>query len=129
MNRTLSNMFSNIKNAQLTNKTIIFQRKNKVCNIFLNILWDEGLILGFKNSKYDINYFEIFLKYNNSNINLIQTFNIIKKQNKKQNFTTKQFWKIDFTIYTLIISTSKGFLTYEQCIKKKQGGVPYLFLK
>lgn len=129
MNQALSNMFSNIKNAQLTNKTIIFQKKNKVCNIFLNILWDEGFILGFKNSKYDINYFEIFLKYDYSNLNSIKTFNIINKQNKKFNFTTKQFWKIDFTIYTLIISTSRGFLTYEQCKKKKQGGVPYLFLK
>ena len=118
-------MFSNIKNAQLMNKTIIFQKKSKICNIFLNMLWDEGYILGFKNSSYNNNYVEIFLKNSLSPI----TFNVLKKQNKKQYYTLKQLWKIDFTINTLIMSTPKGFLTYEQCLKNKQGGVPYLFIK
>lgn len=129
MNKTLLKMFSNIKNAQLTKKVIIFQIKTKICRLFLNILWDEGFILGFKNSSYDPNYFEIFLKYTNSNNNSIKTLNILKKRNKQQNFTIKQLWKIDVTIDTLIMSTPKGFLTYEQCLKNKQGGVPYLYIK
>lgn len=57
-------MISSIKNAQLANKTVIFQKKNNFCFLLLNVLWDEGFILGFKKSIFSTQHYEIYLKYN-----------------------------------------------------------------
>ena len=35
-------MFSNIKNGQLAKKTFIYQKRKKICEEFLKILWDEN---------------------------------------------------------------------------------------
>jgi ribosomal protein S8 len=45
MKNYLWNMFANIKNGQLTNRSFIIQPKKKICESFLKILWKEGLYL------------------------------------------------------------------------------------
>ena len=54
-------MFANIQNGQIVNKSFILQKKTKLCSSFLNILWNEGYILGYKVEKH---FFKIFLKKN-----------------------------------------------------------------
>ena len=56
------NMFSKLKNSQLVKKPVVFQKKKKICAQILNILWDEGFILGYKTSSINPEMFEIFLK-------------------------------------------------------------------
>jgi ribosomal protein S8 len=56
-------MIANIKNGQTAQKSFILQKQKKICNSFLNLLWDEGYILGYKTQKNDSNTIKIFLKY------------------------------------------------------------------
>lgn len=124
-------MFSNIKNAQLANKTMLFQRKNHICFLFLNVLWDEGYILGFQKSILLSQHYEIYLKYNKLN-NLFKNYsNIIILYKSKDNIylNVKQLWKIKLTTETLIVSTSKGLLNLNTCRKYNIGGKPYILLK
>lgn len=122
-------MFSSLKNAQLANKTMIFQKKNHLCFFFLNVLWDEGFILGFKKSVLLNNHYEIYLKYNikNSFFNL-SNIKILYQPNLNFFFSVKQLWKINFTTEILIISTSKGLFTQNSCRKYNLGGKPFLLL-
>lgn len=123
-------MFSSIKNAQLANKTVVFQKKNNICFLFLNVLWDEGLILGFRNSIFFNQHYEIYLKYNkNSNLSNISNVKILYQSNNKLYLSLKQLWKINITTEILILSTSKGLLTHNDCKKYKIGGKPYVLLK
>ena len=98
MKHVLWGMFSNLQNAQMAKKKVTFQKRKKICESFLNILWDEGFISGYvidkKNDKL-----KIFLKYHQSKpaikkikINLCCDvlvnikFNI-NKNNKIKNYT------------------------------------------
>ena len=47
----LWNMFANLQNAQMSRRKVVFQKRKKVCESFLNILWDEGFISGYKIDK------------------------------------------------------------------------------
>lgn len=125
MKKMLWNMLSNIKNAQKINKTIIFQKKTYLCKTFLNLLWNEGLILGFRDSNIINNYYEIFLKINFS----IKNIKIVYKKRKHNFLTLDQLWKINYTYELLIIMTKKGFLTLENCKKNRIGGKPFLLIK
>lgn len=124
-------MFSNLNNAQLAKKSVIFQKKNYICFSFLNVLWDEGFILGFQKSTYMQNYYEIYLKYTKHN-NFFNPYSNIKIVYKAKNnlfFTVKQLWKIKLTTESLIISTSKGLLNHNACRKYNIGGKPYILFK
>lgn len=120
-------LITNIKNAHLARKTIIFQKKNKLCSILLDILWDEGLILGYRITKICKYYFEIFLKYcfKNPYTNL-SGIRILNRFNNRIFLSLKQLWKINSTTNTLILATSQGILTQNDCRKYKIGGKPIL---
>jgi len=130
MNKLIWNLFSSLKNAQLANKTIIFQKKNHLCFFFLNVLWDEGLIVGFRKSVFLNNHYEIYLKYNlKNNLFNFSNIKILYKPNINFFLNVKQLWKINLTTEILIISTSKGLLTHLNCRKYNLGGKPYFLLK
>lgn len=130
MNKIIWNLFSSLKNAQLAHKTMVFQKKNHLCFFFLNVLWDEGFILGFKKSAFLNSHYEIYLKYNikNSFFNF-SNIKILYKPNHNVYLSVKQFWKINLTTEVLIISTSKGLFTHNYCRKYNLGGKPYFLLK
>jgi len=119
-------MFANIQNGQLANKSFIIQRQTKLCSIFLNLLWDEGYILGYK--VYSENTIKIFLKYKNNkpSISSIKSFS---KPGKRVYLNTKQLWKINSFEGLLVISTNKGLLTLQECKKNNVGGEPLAIIK
>ena len=130
MNKLVWNMFSSIKNAQLANKTVVFQKKNNICFLFLNVLWDEGLILGFRNSIFFNQHYEIYLKYNkNSNLSNISNVKILYQSNNKLYLSLKQLWKINLNQDLLILSTNKGILSLDNCKKLKVGGEPIIIIR
>ena len=120
-------MFSNIKNGQLAKRPFILQKKKKICESFLKLLWDEGYILGYKNSTSHQDTFKIFLKYSNGKpiINSIKT---ISKPGKRIYYSTKQIWKINSGNNFIIFSTNKGLKTIEQCKRLKLGGEPIIII-
>nr|QYB23222.1 ribosomal protein S8 [Lithodesmioides sp. mgcode 4] len=128
MNHILWNMFSNIRNAQLSKKLIIFQKNNYVCTEILNILWNEGFILGYKVCKSNSKILKIFLKYK-TKTPAINSLTLLTKPGARFYYSSKQIWKLNLTKGAVILSTNKGFLTLDECKKLKIGGEPFLIVK
>ena len=122
----LWNMFANLQNAQMSRRKVVFQKRKKVCESFLNILWDEGFISGYKIDKKN-NKIKIFLKYHN-NKPVIKKIKTISKPGSRIFYTIKQLWKINSSKTFIILSTNKGLKTVNQCKKLNLGGEPFVLI-
>lgn len=118
-------MFANIQNGQLAKKPFILQKKKKNCEAVLNVLWNEGFILGYKQDNLDLTKLKIFLKYT-KNKPVIQTIKSISKPGSRVYYSVEQLWKIDSNKTFLIISTNMGIKTLTDCKKLQIGGEPLL---
>lgn len=105
-------------------KKQFFKKKKKVCESFLNVLWDEGYISGYTIDKQNDNLI-IFLKYHN-NKPVIKKIKCISKPGSRIFYTIKQLWKIDSSKNFLILSTNKGLKTLNECKKLNIGGEPFI---
>ena len=120
-------MFSNIKNGQLAKKAFIYQKRKKICEKFLKILWDEGFILGYKIDNIDSKKLKIFLKYNKEEP-VINSIKLITKPGRRVYYSVKQIWKLNSTTNFIIFSTNKGLKTIIDCKKLKIGGEAFLVI-
>jgi ribosomal protein S8 len=111
-----------IKQAQLNKTIFIFYKKTNISKFILNILWENGLILGYCLHNFD---YKIFLKYFNKkpSINFIRK--LLNHQNK--NLSVKQLWQLKPKNVTLICSTNQGIKSLTECKKLNIGGAA-LFL-
>jgi len=128
MKYNLWNMFTSIVNAQKSRKSIIQVPNQKILISFLNVLWDEGYILGYKRSTLNKTKYSVFLKYNN-NQPAIKKVEFISKPSTRKYFSLRQLWKIDLSIGTAILSTSKGILSLNSCKKYGVGGELFVIIK
>ena len=128
MQNNLHKMMSTLKNGILIKTAFIYQKNKKNNKELLNILWDEGFILGYKLSSKNPNKLKIFLKYQNGNpvIKLIKT---ISKPRLRIYYSVKNLWKLDPSIGLLVLSTNKGFMSSLQCKKQIVGGEPFILIK
>jgi len=124
MKNNLYNTFTAIQNAQMVKRSFILQKKTRILECFLNILWNEGYILGYKNLKSSL---KIFLKYNNE-IPVIKSFKTVSKSSNKKYYSIKQIWKIDSSQVFLVVSTSKGLKSLFDCKKENIGGEPLVII-
>lgn len=118
-------MFDNIKKGQLSRRNFIVNKRKKVCELFLQILWDEGFILGYKIDSN--NNIKIFLKYKHETP-VINSIKLISKPSRRLYYSIKQIWKIDSSKYFIIFSTNKGLKSISECKKLKIGGEPYILI-
>jgi small subunit ribosomal protein S8 len=121
-------MFANIKNGQLAKRSYILQKKKKLCELILNILWTEGFILGYKIEKTKENSLKIFLKYIENGKPAINNIKTISKPGRRIYYSLKQIWKIDSQETLIIFSTNQGLKTMSECKKLKLGGEPIITL-
>jgi|SouAtlMetagenome_1021521.scaffolds.fasta_scaffold12747_3 small subunit ribosomal protein S8 len=121
MNHLLWNLYTRIKNGQLAKKIKILQPKTKLCEKFLNILWKEGYITSFNVSKEKPEMFEIILKYNRGEP-AIKNIVAISKPSKRIYVKVKDLWKLSTGLHMLIISTTSGLITDQECKKLHLGG-------
>lgn len=124
MNHHLCNMISSIKNGQISKKSyIILKQTNKqLCESVLNVLWDEGFILGYKyTSTTPKKSLKIFLKYKRG-VPVINSIKMISKPSLKVFFSLKNLWKFDSNQGLLVLSTNKGIMSANECKKFKLGG-------
>lgn len=121
-------MFANIKNGQLSKRNYIFQKRHKLCESFLKILWKEGFILGYKVNTEKTNEIKIFLKYKNQKP-VINSLKTISKPSRRIYCTIKQIWKIDSNKSFIIFSTNKGLKSITDCKKLKIGGEPFIIIE
>lgn len=120
-------MFANIKNGQLAKRNFIYQTRKKICESFLQILWDEGFIVSYIIDNQNSNRIKIFLKYKNGKpaINSIKS---ISKPSKRIYWSINQIWKIDSSKNFIIFSTNKGLKTVVECKKLRLGGEPFIVI-
>lgn len=127
MNYYLWNMYANLKNGQLSKKPFIFQKKTSICSKILNILWDEGYILGYKIYHNNPTCFIIFLKYYKFNP-CINKINAISKPSRRVYLSIKDIWKIENELGLYILSTNKGILSLKNCKRLNVGGELLVYL-
>ena len=125
MKNYLWNMFANIKNGQLAKRNFIYQTRKKICEAFLQVLWDEGFILSYKIDSNNSNKLKIFLKYNNKKP-VINNIKLISKPSKRIYWSLNQIWKIDSSKNFISFSTHKGLKSIVNCKKLKIGGEPFI---
>jgi small subunit ribosomal protein S8 len=118
MKHYLWGMLSKIKNAQLARKSVVFQKKNKISESFLKLLWNEGFILGYKLKSHKL---KIFLKYA-SNKPAINSLKVVSKPSRKIFYSIKQIWKINSSKSFIVLSTNQGLKSLLECKKKNIGG-------
>ena len=124
MKNYLWNMFANIQNGQLAKKSFVIQNKKKICEVFLNIMWNEGFISGYKVSE---NQLKIFLKYTNGKP-VINSFKSISKPGRRIYYSVKLLWKINSSKTFIILSTNQGLKSIIECKKLKIGGEPFVII-
>jgi small subunit ribosomal protein S8 len=128
MKNYLYNMIANIRNGQIVKKSFILQSKKNICESLLNVLWDEGFILGYKISENNPNVLKIFLKYKNGKP-AINSLKLISKPGLRVYYSVKQLWKLNVNNGTIIFSTNKGVMSINECKKLNLGGEPILIVK
>lgn len=119
-------MFSNIRNGQLAKRSFIYQKKKRLCEAFLKILWNEGFIIGYKTSKTNKDQLKIFLKYNKHGRPVIHNIKLITKPGRRVTYSARQIWKIDSSKTFIIFSTNRGLKTVDDCKKLRIGGEPFI---
>ena len=120
-------MFANIKKGQLSKRDFIFNKRKKYCESFLQILWNEGFILGYKIGSEQSNKIKIFLKYKNGKP-VIRSIKLISKPSRRIYYSVKQIWKINSSKSFIIFSTNKGLKSIIECKKLKIGGEPFVVI-
>ena len=130
MQNNLHKTISSLKNGMLTRTAFIYQKSKKNTKDLLNILWDEGFILGYKiyKTEKELYKFKIFFKYTKSNP-AINSIKFISKPGLKIYCSLKQLWKLSLVKGLLIVSTNKGLKTLTECKRLKLGGELLLILK
>ena len=128
MKNTLWNLSTNLQNNQIAQRNCIYQQKTTLIILFLNILWDEGFILGYKTDNSDSNLLKIFLKYKNRNP-VINSIKFISKPSCHVYYSASQLWKLDSKKSTIILTTSKGLMAVHECKKTQIGGKPIIIIR
>jgi len=125
MKNYLWNMFVTIKNGQSSKRCTVFQRRTKICQAFLKVLWVEGFILGYKIDERNKDQMKIFLKYK-QNKPVIHSIQFLSKPSRRLYYSTKQLWKIDSNKSFIILSTNQGLKSILECKKLRIGGEPFV---
>ena len=120
-------MLANIKNAQKVKRYFFFQKRKKICERVLDVLWNEGYILGYQIVTNDSPKIKIFLKYTKGKptIKLLKSFS---KPGRRLYYSLPQLWKINSNASFLVLSTTKGIKTLDECKRYKIGGEPLFII-
>ena len=127
MRKTFWNLISCLKNGSNVKRKKITHLNTKSNLVLLNFLWDHGFITGYKirNSQQ----VEVFLKYSQNADSSLNSIQLISKPSKRIYMSVKQLWKLNSTNSFVIVSTSKGLKSLEDCKKKRLGGEVLAIIK
>ena len=120
----LSDTVSRIKNALLVKKKVIILLYSKLIESFLDILVNEGYILGKKkyNERIGIAKIKVYLKYVNNCFPSINDLKIVSKPGSRVYSKCKFLSNTYNGLGTTILSTSRGIITYRYAREINCGG-------
>lgn len=84
--------------------------------------------MGYKVCNSDSNLLKIFLKYKNEN-SIINSLKSISKPSRPIFYSLSQLYKLDSKKNLIILSTSKGLMTIDECKQAQIGGKLLLLIK
>lgn len=118
--KTFNNCVAKIRLGSLQRKLFIDIKFMKNLSGILNILYNEGYILGFYNKANG--YCRVYLKYYN---NCALTGNLICFYKSRRKFFVKlrDLERFAHKGELYILSTSLGFLTLRECLVHRVGGI------
>ena len=118
VNYLLADMISRIKVSYINRRSCVTVLNSKFCLNVLNVLLQEGYI-----NEYEIKNQRILisLKYANGSP-IIKALDVITTPRKKV-FINAWHLKNKYQQSFVLVSTTKGIITKEECIKKNLGGL------
>jgi len=128
MKNSLWNISTHLKNNQISRRNSVQQPKTDSIVTFLNILWNEGFIWGYKIDTLNPSFLKIFLKYNNGNP-IINSIKLISKPSRHIYYSVSQLWKLNSKKSLIVLTTSKGLMTIYECKKTRIGGTIVFIIK
>jgi len=125
MKACVAKMLIKIQNALLIKKKFIIVKNDFTCLRLLDILWNNGFILGYTTLKGNL---KVFLKYikNKAVMKSLKLF--VNLANSNYNYSTVQNWKINSNKNFIVFSTNLGLKTLAECKKLKIAGKPYFII-
>ena len=112
----------------MAKKSVILEPRKNICESFLQILWNEGFISGYRIFGQNDKKIEIFLKYSRTGKPVINSLNCLSQPGHRLYYSAKQIWKLDSSKTFIIFSTNQGLKTINQCKKCKIGGEPLVII-
>lgn len=118
-----------LKNASVLKKEIVFFYYNNLFLKLAKVLYRTGLIQNFCIEKKQNKTFQIIvsLKYS-FNIGILNSLKIISKPSVSLFLDYEKICRISEKNRVLVLSTNEGFLTSEECKKKKIGGKVFFYV-
>lgn len=121
VNYLLADMISRIKVSYINRRSCVAVLNSKFCQRILNVLLQEGYINEYEIRKEKI---LVYLKYINGSP-IIKGIDVVTTPRKKV-FVNVWHLKNKYQQTFVLISTPKGIVTKEQCIKNNLGGLVLL---
>ena len=126
----LHKAYSNIKSAALSNKIYCVVNYSKFLIKFLDMLYINGFIAGYK--VISSTKLKVYINYLPNSVAIFSSLKICSKASKK-NYVDLYKLLFNYSGKFCVVSTSKGLLTGIEALKYKIGGelicVKYYFLK
>lgn len=124
MNDQISDLITRIRNGQKQGllKITLYKPASKFCLNFLDILYNEGYIRGYKIKELKPLNIEVLLKYTPEGTPVIRDIKRISKPSRRFYVKIKSLWNLNSGLGVFIISTPKGLMTDLDAKILNQGG-------
>jgi ribosomal protein S8 len=119
MNFSIVKFISNLKVASISNKKVMYIKKNVLILKYLKLLYIEGYILSYKTTEENI---VVFLRYSNNRC-LTENIKLISKPSKDIYLKYNDIVLLNLKNKDLFLSTTKGFLSLKDAKKYRKGGL------
>jgi ribosomal protein S8 len=115
------NLTSQLKNAIKSNQKFVYFPKTSLIYHFLKVLFFEGFVSGVVEIRSG-KILKVILKYDSKGTTSFKEIKTFSTSNKKFNLSYPQIVKTSTGLVTFVISTNRGILTNNTCLKRKVGG-------
>ena len=128
MSSHICNLIVSLKNGYLAKKQKITITNTSLGRELLDLLWDEGVILGYAVDRKE-NSVDIFLKYAGFGTPASTSATVISRPGRKVYSSHEQLCKMRQSNSLTVISTNKGLKSLDYCLRNRLGGMLIVVLR